>query len=177
MPEFQTMFIRSKGQPIEWQGKKLVLHDNFPTLDAKKYRLTFELCNGTWREGVIMALLHKDSQGNWQAGAGKGQPGHFTINGQTVNGRDGTVIWQDSAPPVIEFEITGGAPIICVYNVWQATTHVTIPGTTGRPVVDSGHNGAAMIVEELSNGRRYRCNDGEPDEDFDDIVFRLERIE
>jgi hypothetical protein len=57
MPEFQTMFTQSKGQPIQWQGKTLHLHDYFPTLDAKKYRLTFESCNGTWRQGLIMAVL------------------------------------------------------------------------------------------------------------------------
>jgi hypothetical protein len=30
-----------------------------------------------------------------------------------------------------------------------------------------------MIVEEIENGRRYYCNDGHPDEDFDDIIFEL----
>jgi hypothetical protein len=35
-----------------------------------------------------------------------------------------------------------------------------------------------MIIEQLPNdGRRYHCNDGEPDEDFDDLVFRIERVE
>src|SRR4051812_45040767 len=114
MPEFQTMFTRSKGQPIEWDGKTLSLHDYFPTLDATRYRLTFESCNGTRRQGLIMALVHKDSRGQWQAGAGKGQPDHFTVNGQPVNGRDGTVIWHDTAPSVVEFDIAGGAPTICV---------------------------------------------------------------
>jgi hypothetical protein len=34
-----------------------------------------------------------------------------------------------------------------------------------------------MIVEEIENGFRYYCNDGYPDEDFNDIVFRIERCE
>jgi hypothetical protein len=33
-----------------------------------------------------------------------------------------------------------------------------------------------MIVEEIENGRRYRCNDGVPDDDFDDIVFTVQRV-
>jgi hypothetical protein len=33
-----------------------------------------------------------------------------------------------------------------------------------------------MIVEALPNGRRYRCNDGFADDDFDDLIFRLERV-
>jgi len=34
-----------------------------------------------------------------------------------------------------------------------------------------------MIAEEIENGFRYHCNDLYPDEDFDDIVFRIERCE
>jgi hypothetical protein len=33
-----------------------------------------------------------------------------------------------------------------------------------------------MLLEDLPNGRRYHCNDGKADEDFDDIVFRIERL-
>jgi hypothetical protein len=33
-----------------------------------------------------------------------------------------------------------------------------------------------MIVDELPDGRRYRCNDGFADDDLEDIIFRLERI-
>jgi len=31
-----------------------------------------------------------------------------------------------------------------------------------------------MIVEEIPSGRRYKCNDGRADDDFDEIVFRIE---
>jgi len=34
-----------------------------------------------------------------------------------------------------------------------------------------------MIVEEIESGFRYHCNDGYPDEDFNDIVFTIERCE
>jgi hypothetical protein len=123
---------------------------------------------------VILKLLHQDAKGRWQRGADKQQEGQFIINGQRISGKDGTVVWHDTAPSIIEFEIAGGAPVICVYNVWESNSHM--PGANVRPLVDSGHNGAAMIVEEIPNGRRYRCNDGEPDDDFDDLVFRLERV-
>jgi hypothetical protein len=33
-----------------------------------------------------------------------------------------------------------------------------------------------MIVQEIAEGRRYRCNDGYPDDDFDGLIFRIERI-
>ncbi len=41
----------------------------------------------------------------------------------------------------------------------------------------SWHNGAAIIVEPVPFGRRYRCNDGIANDDFNDLIFRLERVE
>ncbi|OJW19261.1 MAG: hypothetical protein BGO58_03090 [Sphingopyxis sp. 65-8] len=49
-------------------------------------------------------------------------------------------------------------------NVWD----------TGDGVMQSWHAGGAMIVEEIENVRRYLCNDGELDDDFDDLIFTLE---
>jgi hypothetical protein len=63
-------------------------------------------------------------------------------------------------------EVIGKVSTIEVKNVWDV----------GDGVIHSWHNGAAMIVEPLPNGRRYRCNDGLADDDFDDIVFHLERL-
>jgi hypothetical protein len=56
---------------------------------------------------------------------------------------------------------------IHVWNVWN--------NGSLRHGIDGQHGGAAMIVEEIDNGFRYRCNDGYPDNDLDDIVFRIER--
>jgi len=40
-----------------------------------------------------------------------------------------------------------------------------------------GHNGAALYIEEIPNGKRYYCNDGSPDDDFDDLVFTIEKVQ
>src|SRR5262249_15796808 len=37
------------------------------------------------------------------------------------------------------------------------------------------HGGSCMIAEDIPGGRRYRCNDFELDEDFDDLVFSVVR--
>ena len=59
-------------------------------------------------------------------------------------------------------------PSVEVRNVWD----------TGDGVMQSWHSGAAMMVEQLSDGRRvYWCNDGVPDEDFDDVIFEVEQLE
>lgn len=57
-------------------------------------------------------------------------------------------------------------PDLHVKNIWDS----------GNGNADSCHNGAAMIVEISGSIRLYRCNDGHPDDDFDDLVFSLELL-
>jgi hypothetical protein len=113
-----------------------------------------------------MSLVFKDRRGKWQAGAHEGNEGQFLINRKVASGRHGVILWQSKDWDAVEFEIVGDASVIEVHNAWDC----------GNGVMESWHNGAAMIVEELPNGRRYRCNDGFADDDFDDIVFCVERI-
>lgn len=61
-------------------------------------------------------------------------------------------------------------------HIWNAWQFVRKPGEP-RSGVWRGYYGAGMLVEEIENGFRYRCNDGYPDLDFNDIVFRIERCE
>jgi hypothetical protein len=142
------MFMKSKGRPIVYEGKTLVMTHDFPTEGAKRMRLVFESCNAEWRQGASLRVRSE---------------GKIVINGQQLTH---AVCWQDTAPETVEFEISGKVPNIEIKNVWDV----------GNGVMESWHNGAAMIVETLPTGRRYRCNDGFPDDDFDDIVFRLERL-
>ncbi len=208
MPEFQSMFEESTGQPLVYKGNTVVMSDFFPTEGASRFRLVIETCNGNptrwdsasawspdrwrenrtpeglfrtsvdglapwrnleppgrWRQGVSVRLMYKDRKGQWRRGAGDGNVGHIVIGGRAASGPDGVAFWQAKDWDEVEFAVLGGAPFINVYNLWDC----------GNGVIHSWMNGAAMIVEEIPNGRRYRCNDGEADEDFDDIVFRLER--
>lgn len=121
---------------------------------------------GKWRQGVALRLYHKDRKGRWQKGTGARKKGQFVIDGQGFNGAKGIILWQSKDWDSVEFEVVGNPTTIEVHNVWDC----------GNGVVHAWLNGAAMIVEELPNGRRYRCNDGFADDDFDDLVFRLERI-
>jgi len=166
MPSFQHMFTESEGRPIKWQGKTLVCGDFLPTRGATTFRLVIESCNGTWRQGVAMDLAHQTCDGTWHRGADEHSNGSFVVNGRAHDGKNGIFFWQDDIVDAIEFEVVGNPSAIDLFNVWD----------TGNGVMDSRHNGAAMIVEELPNGRRYRCNDGYADEDFDDIIFRIEAI-
>jgi hypothetical protein len=166
MASFGQMFIASKGQPITYGGKTLILADFFPADGASSFQVVFESCDSDRRQGMAMDLVFRDLDGKWQKGASKGVIGEFEVDGDVYNGEKGIVLWRDLVPDGLRFRLLGEPSFIHIFNVWESS----------RGTMDSGHNGAAMIVEELPNGRRYRCNDGVPDDDFDDIIFRVERM-
>lgn len=149
MPSFQEQFMETRGQPIVYQGKTLFLMDNFPLENSTRLRLFFETCNSEWRQGVA---LHVD--------------GNVEVNGRVIGKPQHIVLWHDTAPEIVELDVRTKTATVRVYNVWDS----------GDGMTDAGHNGSAMIIEETPNGRRYRCNDGLADDDFDDIVFRIERV-
>jgi hypothetical protein len=144
------MFVESKGKPIQYKGHDVVLVDHLPTEGAQRIRLVFEERKGRWRQGVSLIF-----------------DGKFGVNGRVIDGgKKGIGLWQDTAPKSVEIDLIGTGVELQVHNAWD----------TGNGTVHYWHNGAAMMVEEIPDGRRYRCNDGEPDDDFDDLVFRIERV-
>ncbi len=147
MIRFEEEFAKSAGKPIIYNGQTLLLLDYFPTKGATEFRLTFEACNSDWRQGVSLKVN-----------------ANIEINERIIPG--GILLWQDTAPRSVDFAVRPHVSTIDVKNVWDV----------GDGVVHSWHNGAAMITESIENGRRYHCNDGYPDDDCDDIIFRLERF-
>src|SRR5262245_43520166 len=125
MPSFEELFLQSKGKPITYNGKVLYLADHFPTTDVAGFRLTFESTNGDWRQGVALDVDVS-----------------FMVRARTIP--KSIVLWEDTAPTVVDFKISQGPQHMIVWNVWDS----------GNGVTDAWHNGAAMIVEEIPNGRR-----------------------
>jgi hypothetical protein len=148
MPSFEPLFRAAGGKPIAYLGKTLVMFDQLPLDGGKDVQVTFESAGGKYRQGIRIRA-----------------DGAMRVNGQLIRGNPGLVFWRDTAPNTFVVELVDTDGPITVYNVWD----------TGDGTVHSWHNGAAMIVDELPAGRRYHCNDGEPDDDFDDLVFRIER--
>ncbi|MFA5375456.1 MAG: hypothetical protein WC455_06860 [Dehalococcoidia bacterium] len=149
MPSFQKFFFETKGKPITYKGKTLVMVDDIPVKDGETLRLVCESVNSEWKQGVSIRIRDK---------------GFFIINGEKVKAH--LAVWHNPAHSVFEFTIKAKDKNLEVKNIWD----------TGNGVTELWHNGAAMIVEETPNGRRYLCNDGHPDENFDDIIFRIERV-
>ena len=159
MPSFSEMFLKSKGQPIEYEGKILKRIDKFPVSYGDTLIISIEKTNSETIQGVSI-----DITGSCELN------GKLWEQGKGVN----MIFWENATvydPKHIELKVFTKESFVWVKNVWEHTNDM------GRKSVDSGRYGAAMIVEEIENGRHYLCNDWHPDENFDDIVFTIKRMQ
>ena len=140
---FETLF--RDNEKIVYDSKELVLIDRFILKNnSSNLELTFEEMNSQWRQGIILKTK-----------------GYFDIAEQKIENR--MILWQDTAPPKVNFNVSSEIKEIIIYNVWD----------TGNGVTEYWHNGAAMYIEEIQNGKKYFCNDGYPDDDLNDLIFKL----
>ena len=167
MPDFTKLFMESKAQPIEWKEKTLMMSDKFPVINGDVLLISIEKTNSDYRQGLCVDVTGSCEMDGEVHKIGKGVRMLF---------------WEDTAPKQVELKVITKKEFVRVYNIWEQNNSYLTSDSSGRPVtmesktVDSGHNGAAMIVEEIENGRRYRCNDWHPDENFDDIVFTIQKV-
>ena len=114
------------------------------------------------KNGQSLKVIFESVSAEWRQGVHLSTDGNFIVNNMTV--KKSVVLWQDTAPKEVLLQIHTKKGECWIKNVWD----------TGNGVMDSWHNGAAMKVEEIGSGKRYRCNDGKPDDDFNNIIFRIE---
>jgi hypothetical protein len=145
MPSFEFLFTQSKGQPVLYAGETIQMVDHLPLLNGQWFKLVFESINSDWRQGVNLTT-----------------DGGFLVNGKFF--KKSIALWHDTAPKESIIQIQTKRGDCGIKNVWD----------TGNGVMESWHNGAAMIVSEGNGVRQYKCNDGKPDEDFNELVFRIE---
>jgi len=144
MTDFQALFTQSRGEPIQHNGQTLHMADRFPVSNGQALRLTFDATSSDWRQGVHLSTV-----------------GSFNVAGQVI--KSALVLWRDTAPDAVDFTVQSKSGFCSVKNVWDI----------GDGVMHSWHNGGAMIVSDYGSERLYECNDGYPDDDFDDLVFRI----
>lgn len=167
MPDFSKLFIESKGQPVEYNGKTVVMSDKFPVKEGDTLIVRIEKSNSDCRQGVSIDVT-----------------GHCEMNGKIFKEGKGVnmLFWSDTAPDPITLKVFTQRGFVWVENIWENVNSYVVSGPDGKEVkkqstsVESRYHGAAMIVEEIENGRRYKCNDWHPDENFDDIVFTVQKL-
>lgn len=167
MPNFDQLFASTKDRSIKYKDLTLIQSDHFPVSNGDILFATIEQTNSEWRQGFSIGIT-----------------GHCEFEGKTFKRGKGVrmLFWQDTAPKQIKLKIFTKKEYVRIENIWEQTNYYLVGTPDGETLnkesksVEYWHGGAAMIVEEIENGRRYRCNDGHPDENFDDIVFTVQRV-
>ena len=155
MPEFQSAFAKSKGQPIVYNGKTLMLMDKITV--PLNFRLMIRLISidSAWEQGIAIKVA-------------KAKGEIFSCLSQQKNHY--IHIWQDAFAEQreLQYRVTANENQLSVWNIWNR----------GDGCTDAWVMGAAMIKEVISeNHFRYYCNDGHPDDNFSDIIFELNVLE
>lgn len=155
MLEFQSAFMKSKGQPILYNGKTLMLADKITVPTKFKLMLCLIAVDSDWEQGIAIKVAKKQGE-------------IFSCLSQQKNHY--IHIWQDafSEHKELQYNVTAKKNQLSVWNIWNC----------GNGVTDAWVMGAAIIKEVISeNHFRYYCNDGHPNDDFSDIIFDLKILE
>jgi hypothetical protein len=142
---FEELFEESNGLPVEFQGKTICLGYKIEVPKRKvRFKIEIEKVGSEWEQGIFLM--------------GKGV---FIVDENEFN--KGIYFWQRAIPRVFEFDFFAKGDVLDIWNMWRINAGP----------MQYGHNGAAMYVENIPGGRRFFCNDGYPDQDFDDLVFTV----
>jgi len=173
---------------INYKKQTIFLSDKFPIKNGETLKFNIESTNSRYPQGFAISIYN----------------GYLVVDGEPMEYEKmcNVLLWEDSEVldvKNIEIQVFTKEEHIFIHNIWEETIYqkVVIDGTKpalenekiikypeGKSVVcysNSGRwhaglcNGAAMYSEDIPNGKRYFCNDGVEDDDFDDIVFTVTR--
>lgn len=160
MPYFDELFASTVGsEPVVHNQKKLKRLDYISFEDEDQFSIKIESTNSDWKQGIVLDLF-----------------GYFEISGTQFPNK--IVLWEQPSKKEILVRLfqnrSSKKPpkslpqrgLLGVRNVWD----------NGVCKLNYWTGGAAMIAEPIENGMRYYCNDGAPDEDFDDIIFTIRKL-
>jgi hypothetical protein len=143
MPSFEQEFINSKGMPVIYKGIELIGMDRVPVKENFSGHLRVISINSEWEQCIRMRV-----------------EGSITIESDT--GKN-FVLWANGIKGDVHFIGKSKNKQLYIWNGWRRKDGG----------VDAWLNGAAMIAEINGNTRRYKCNDGHPDDNFDDLIFEV----
>lgn len=158
MANFQKLFENTDEPTILYHGKVLHWADKFPVSNGDTLVICIESTNSNRPQGLSI-----DIEGTCEI------LGKLLKKGKNVK----PLFWEDSEildPKNIVINVFTKKGYVWVQNIWESSNF------QGNKFPDSGVGGAAMIVEMIDGGKRYRCNDGYMDENFDDIIFTIKKM-
>ncbi len=144
--DFSELFKNNNFEPLIYNNKLIKLYDKWNLKSNNvKIKITFLSVNKFRKQGFIIRI-----------------DGSFDINGQKIQNQ--IVLWEHTAPKEFILTIESKDKKICINNAWLSDNELA----------HQAHFGAAMFVEESENFRVYNCNDGLPNDDFNDLIFKIE---
>ncbi len=143
---FEYYFNETNGLPFDYKGKVIKLSHRIDIIGGEIFRIDNLTTDSEWKQGMVLHSLN----------------GKIEINGSIEKQ---FVLWEDTLPKNPSFKIISGEQLV-VYNVWDI----------GNGVMQYGHNGAGLYVEEKNNRITFYCNDGHPDDNLNDLVFNLSKL-
>ena len=169
---------------INYKGQTIFLSDKFPVKKGEKLKFKIERINSRYRQGFAVRL----------------ENGYLVVDGEPTEKKKRSFTFLLTEDHEIEAFTKEGH--IFISNFWEETIYEeNLSGHFGNADGTFSHskivkypegknivcyagcgrwnaglcNGAAMYPEDIPNGKRYFCNDGVEDDDFDDIVFTVTR--
>lgn len=161
MVYFSSEFALAKSDVIEYKGKKI--HRFFKIEKPGEYLLKFKFISSNSQFNQAVDIHYGCLKGN------------MYFLGENITKKKSTfaqaIFFEDDiASRCFELELTlkDGSITICNGSDTDGTK-------TGCSTMVFG---CAMIIEEIKqNHYKFYCNDFEPDDDFDDLIFELELVE
>jgi hypothetical protein len=155
--DFGGRFMESKGQPIQHAGRTLQMIDRFPASLGEELVVTIESTASPHIQGV---------------GFSEG----VEVFGQKE--KKAVVFEHFSIPPEERAHTKSRLPFTFAVTCRNKKGFVSFYNMALTGERQSWwHAGSAMIAEEIAGGRRYRCNDFDFDDDFDDLIFTVKKKE
>jgi hypothetical protein len=109
----------------------------------------------------IVSVVFEEINSQWRQGIWLRIDRGLEVNAEVC---PSVVLWYDTAPKEVLCRCLTSDGCLSIYNIWDRGT--------GK---HSQAWSSGMLIEELPNGRRYRCNDIGFDTRFDKLVVRIER--
>lgn len=122
------------------------------------------------RDGEIFRLVLESANSDWQQLVTLETDRTLSVDGKVY--RRGVMVDYKSNLQEKVITVRTREGMLWVWNAWRHRRS----GTAGPWYLESLSNHSGMIVETLPDGFRYSCNEGRDDDDYDDLVFRIERI-
>ncbi len=173
MPSFDELFAEahSQGTSVYYKGTKIERIDRFPVKNQDVLICSIE--EALKRPGYLQGFCIDIT-------------GHCELDGVVHKKGKGIrmLFWDSHSSKEIRLKVFTKLDHVIIYNTCEKDVTYLGNDVDGSPLerhsktLDYCYNGAAMIVEEIKNGRRYRCRDtngAEKPFPFNDIVFTVTR--